>query len=71
MVFHGGCDTQKLLPFGTEESIRQGVRALIEAMAGGGYIFAAAHNLQDDVPPENIIHMFQAARRYGGGGAET
>lgn len=71
VVFHGGCDTQKLLPFGTEESIRQGVRTLIEAMAGGGYIFAAAHNLQDDVPPENIIHMFQAARRYGGGGAET
>lgn len=34
VVFHGGCDTQKLLPFGTEESIRQGVRALIEAMAG-------------------------------------
>ena len=31
---------------------------------GGGYIFAAAHNLQADVPPENIITMFRAARAW-------
>lgn len=67
IVFHGGCDTQKLLPFGTQESIEAGVRELVQIMnQDGGYIFAAAHNLQDDVPPENIIHMFQAARRFGG-----
>ena len=66
IVFHGGCDTQRLLPFGTERSIREGVRELIAAMRpNGGYIFAAAHNLQSDVPPENIIYMFQAARQYG------
>lgn len=67
IVFHGGCDTQRLLPFGKEETIREGVRQLIGAMhRNGGYVFAAAHNLQDDVPPENILHMFQAARAYGG-----
>ena len=68
IVFHGGCDTQKLLPFGTEETIREGVFQLLEAMfRDGGYVFAAAHNLQDDVPPENILYMFQAARAFGNG----
>jgi len=67
IVFHGGCDTQKLLPFGGEESIKEGVKDLISQMnINGGYVFAAAHNLQNDVPPENIIYMFQAARKYGG-----
>ena len=33
----------------------------------GGYIFAAAHNLQGDVPPENILTMFRAARAWNGG----
>ena len=32
----------------------------------GGYIFAAAHNIQEDVPPENVVYMFQAARKFGG-----
>lgn len=67
IIFHGGCDTQALLPFGTEDSIKEGVHGLIAAMnKNGGYIFAAAHNLQGDVPPENIIHMFKAARKFGG-----
>ena len=66
IVFHGGCDTQKLLPFGNQESIEQGVKELISVMnTDGGYIFAAAHNLQSDVPPENIVYMFQAARKFG------
>ena len=66
VVFHGGVDTQKLLNFGSREEIAEGVHAVLEALGrGGGYIFAAAHNLQDDVPPENIVAMFEAARKYG------
>lgn len=66
IVFHGGCDTQRLLPFGNQESIAEGVRDLVNVMNRDvGYIFAAAHNLQSDVPPENIVYMFQAARKYG------
>ncbi|MGI6142218.1 MAG: uroporphyrinogen decarboxylase family protein [Caldicoprobacterales bacterium] len=65
IVFHGGLDTQDILPFGTEESIRQAVFELLDVMQpGGGYIFAAAHNLQSDVPPENIVTMFRAAREW-------
>ena len=67
IVFHGGLDTQSVLPGGTEESVRESVFALLDAMQpGGGYIFAAAHNLQGDVPPENIVAMFKAARAWQG-----
>jgi uroporphyrinogen decarboxylase len=66
IVFHGGLDTQDVLPFGTEETVREAVEKLISTMnANGGYIFAAAHNIQPDVPPENVIHMFKAARAAG------
>ncbi|MFO7612431.1 MAG: uroporphyrinogen decarboxylase family protein [Clostridia bacterium] len=66
VVFHGGLDTQQVLPFGTEETVRAAVYELVEAMnRDGGYIFAAAHNIQPDVPPENVVHMFRAARAAG------
>ena len=66
IVFHGGLDTQEVLPFGTEETVREAVKKLISTMnRDGGYIFAAAHNIQPDVPPENVIHMFKAAREAG------
>ena len=65
IVFHGGLDTQAVLPNGTQESVTQAVNDLLDVMQpGGGYIFAAAHNLQADVPPENIVTMFRAARAW-------
>lgn len=67
IVFHGGLDTQSVLPYGTVEQVEQSVNELIDVMQpGGGYIFAAAHNLQADVPAENIVAMFEAARRWKG-----
>lgn len=64
ICFHGGLDTQAILPFGTEENIELEVKKLIKTMAkNGGYIFAAAHNIQEDVPPENLINMFKFARK--------
>jgi len=66
LVFHGGVDEQQVLPFGSPEEVRQEVRARIAALApGGGYVLAPAHNLQDDVPPQNVAAMFDAAREYG------
>ena len=64
-MFHGGLDTQHVLPDGTEDTIRTAVNDLLNVMQpDGGYIFAAAHNLQGDVPPENIVAMFRAARAW-------
>ena len=65
ITFHGGFDTQSILPFGTKEEIENKVKELIETMGKGvRYIFAAAHCLQDDVPAENIDTMFKAAKKY-------
>ncbi|MCL2782089.1 MAG: uroporphyrinogen decarboxylase family protein, partial [Actinomycetia bacterium] len=66
IVFHGGIDTQDILPFGTQESIERTVKETIDIMnADGGYVFAAAHNIQEDVPPQNLVHMLQAAKKHG------
>jgi len=66
VVFHGGVDEQYILPHGSIEEVREEVARRIEAFApGGGYLFAPAHNIQDDVPPENVITMFEAAQEVG------
>jgi len=62
IVFHGGIDTQELLPYGSHEQIEREVSESIRILsAGGGYIFAAAHNIQPDVEPERIEVMLRAA----------
>jgi len=66
LAFWGGIDTQKLLPFGKPEEVRQEVRTIIDCMGkGGGYILASVHNIQAEVPPENIVAMFDEAKSYG------
>lgn len=70
IVFHGGLDTQEVLPFGTEEDVEAAVKNIMRVMnKDGGYIFAAAHNIQEDVPPQNVIAMLRAARKWGKKGA--
>lgn len=66
LVFHGGFDTQNVLPFGTQVEIEAEVERVIGAMKpGGGYIFSAAHNIQADVPAENVLAMYRAAKTIG------
>lgn len=63
----GGVDTQRVLPMGTPEQVRDEVKRRIDDFApGGGFVFAAVHNVQADVPPENILAMRQAVRDFGG-----
>lgn len=62
----GGIDTQSTLPTATPEEVREEVRRNIETLApGGGYVFAANHNIQFDVPPKNIMAMWEAWKDYG------
>jgi len=64
--FLGGIDTQRVMPFGTVDEVGAEVKRRIEDLAlGGGYIIGAVHNIQPEVPPENILAMFNAARKYG------
>lgn len=62
----GGVDTQGILPTGTPQAVKDDVRRNIEALApGGGYVFNTVHNIQADVPPENILAMWEALQEYG------
>lgn len=57
----GGVDTQHTLPFGTPDEVYSEVRERIEIFApGGGYVFNAIHNVQSNVPVENVLAMFKA-----------
>jgi uroporphyrinogen decarboxylase len=61
----GGCDTQKVLPLGTEREIDEHVRRRIEILApGGGFVFTQVHNIMPNVPPQNIVAMIEAAKTF-------
>lgn len=60
LSFHGGIDMQNLLPHGTPSQVRAEVRRYCEVLgAGGGYILGPAHLFQPDVPPENILAVYE------------
>jgi len=60
LTFYGGVDTQALLPRGTPEQVADTTRKLIRIMSRqGGYVLAPAHVLQDDVPDENVLALYQ------------
>lgn len=62
----GGVDTQNVLPFGTTDEVSDEVKRRIDDLApGGGFIFDVVHNIQPNVPPENIVAAFETAYEYG------
>jgi len=61
----GGVDTQKTLPFGTPEEIYKEVSERIEIFAeDSGFVFNSIHNIQSNVPTENILAMFKAVNNF-------
>ena len=65
VCFSGGVDEQELLPTGAPEQVKEGVRELLDCMApGGGFFLGPTHNLQVDIPTENIVAMYEAAREW-------
>ena len=65
LVFWGGTDSQKTLPFGTAEQVRAMVARLIDTFGpGGGFVFSSCHNIQPDVPLDNVLAMFAQAREH-------
>lgn len=63
----GGVDTQKTLPFGTPQEVREQVLRRCEIFGrDGGFVFNAIHNLQMNIPAENLAALFQALREFDG-----
>jgi uroporphyrinogen decarboxylase len=66
ITFWGGFDQQHVLPFGTPNQVREEARRLLDDfMPGGGFVFAAGHNIQAGVPPENVLALFETVIEYG------
>jgi uroporphyrinogen decarboxylase len=65
IAFWGGPDPQYTLPRGTVAEVKKVVEDLVEGMSeGGGFVLSSCHNIQPDVPLENILALFQHAREY-------
>jgi uroporphyrinogen decarboxylase len=63
IAFWGGIDSHRILPWGSPAQVATEVKRLFEFMGqDGGWVLAGVHNIQPDVPPENVCAMFQAGR---------
>jgi uroporphyrinogen decarboxylase len=66
MVFWGGgCDTQTILPEGSPDEVRQHVKRQIATLSpNGGFVFQQVHNTLANVPPANIVAMYEAVQDF-------
>lgn len=61
----GGCDTKSVLPQGSPQQVKEDVQRRLEIfMPGGGFVFNTVHNILPDVPPQNIVAMFEAVEEF-------
>jgi uroporphyrinogen decarboxylase len=62
LAFWGAVDTQAVLPFGTPDQVRVETQLRIDQLnQSGGYVLGSAHNIQSDVPAENVVAMYETA----------
>ncbi len=65
IVFHGGVDTQRLMPFGSVDEVKTETRQVIEVLGeGGGYFFSPSHRFQADTPIQNIIAAYDTVEEF-------
>ncbi len=65
LAFWGGINTQQILPYGTPEEVRAETRRIIEILGkDGGYVLNSVHNIQPEVPPENVVAMYEEGKRH-------
>jgi len=66
LTFWGTVDIQEVMPFGTAEDVANEVKLRIRTVGkGGGLIISPAHNIQPEVPLENILAFYKTAKTYG------
>jgi len=66
MVFWGGgCETQATLSQATPAKVKEHVRRQVEIFRpGGGFVFQQVHNILANVPPENVVAMYEAVKSF-------
>lgn len=63
LCFHGAIDVQQIMPNASTDQVAAEVKKRISDLGtGGGYILAPCHNLSYDIPPENIVKLFETAQ---------
>ena len=61
----GGCDTKTVLPGGSPAAVKDHVKRRLETfMPGGGFVFNTVHNILPEVPPRNLVAMFEAIEEF-------
>ena len=65
LSFLGAIDIKQAMPGSLEDVEREAQTRILQLAPGGGYILAPANHLQADIPPENVVALFDAARKYG------
>ena len=66
LAFHGGLSTQRTLPFGSQQDVRDETRRLLEKGRQGNYIFSPAHAVEGDVPLENMLAFIDVVQHQDG-----
>ena len=66
LTFHGGLSTQRTLPYGTVSDVRVETNRLLELGGDGNYIFAPAHDVEGDVPLENLLTFIDIIQNQTG-----
>ena len=65
LTFWGAIDTFEVLPNGSVADVQKEVKKRITDLGtGGGYVMGSVHNMQIDVPPENVEAMFNTALAF-------
>ena len=67
LIFHGGVENQKVLPFGTADEVRAEVRDCLRTLGAGrkGFICSSCHNIQAGTPLENVLAMVETVKKEG------
>ena len=66
LAFHGGLSTQRTLPYGSVQDVRDETLRLLEAGRDGGYVFAPSHSVEGDVPLENMLAFIEVLHNQSG-----